>query len=432
MNITLGFLPSLMLWRAWRIGTCARDNPSCFPKDMFYIKYTPDIEFDLVKTNLDTIPSINIPRGSRISWSLLIGEIKQTLKNLLYEFELEGDVCAHAKKNSLYNACAMEYFNQYTRFHQTTAYLRPIVLTYDFECKLPIFVPTSQRGSYSSMGNAVSPIFVSHSIKAGWLYELIFRHHILSDYITSNDHIYVLSPEYLLAYAAKFLICVSKNHIYRNTIQTHNLLRLMCELAGTYGYDPLFGTETIYKLEPLCNTQSLKKFCSDYYVSPRQALYTKTALHVLDGLASPFETVVALALTLPEKYGGIHLGVPSINQTRVLENQKAGTTHHYLTPDIYFNKYHLAIECNGEVFHNTKEGFLEDQRRIRDYATLGDTHMPVVYKDIHTTQDLQKLLLAIVNACLQKNKNLRYPSYVARIEQANKNYQQEILLKILG
>lgn len=430
MNITLGFLPSLMLWRAWRIGNTSHITPMSFSKDIFYAKYKPELEFDILPTSIDTVLPAVIPRNSSCTWKTSIAQTKELIQRFLSIFELEEDVYSHVSKHKSYSVCSMQYFNQYTHFHQTTAYLQPIRFYYDFHCELPILLPNSHRGIYASVKSMVNPTHTDKHAPIGSFYEVVSRYKTFGSTFGSDTHIYVLSPSYLLVYAAQYLNKIASGHTQSKIIQVHNMLRLMCELTGTYTYDPLFEEETIYNVNPLCSVTTLKKFCADYYSSPQQTLYGLCCSLALDGLASPFETTVALALSLPEKYGGINLGAPAINHMRILENINSTVLHKSITPDIYFANYHLAIECNGETFHNTKEGYKEDHRRARDYAALGDVYLPVVYSDIHTVQNLQLFLSSTVDACLKKENISHGSKLLKRVERANKNHQQDILVKI--
>lgn len=432
MDITLGFLPSLMLWRAWRIKEQCQNGSSRFPSSVFYVKYLPDFEFDIVPTPLNEIPTVNICADSHGTWKRFGEDLKELLQDVLCVFELEDDAMQRVKSHKMYTLEAMNYFNQYSRFWNTTKYLQPVRLTYDFALDLPVLMPSRQRGSHAHVRSGVAPSYVKQPIKKGCLYELVCSQAVLSRHnLSRSTHIYVLSPKYLLVYAARIMGAISVQHTHHKIIQMHNMLRLMCEFTGTYTYDPLCADVAIYNAESLCNVDNLKNFCREYYNAPDKTLYMQACAHALDGLASPLETAVALALSLPKKYGGIHLGEPLINKTRYMQKERELTLHHYLTPDIYFKEYHVAIECNGEAFHNSKEGYTEDQRRARDYASLGDVYIPVVYNDVQTPERLQMLLTTIAKVCRRQTKTRKaeYALECARL--SNRNNQQDVLVRML-
>ena len=100
--------------------------------------------------------------------------------------------------------------------------------------------------------------------------------------------------------------------------------------------------------------------------------------HVLDRSASPAETKVALALTLPCKIGGMGLPQPSLNRFIPLNaaEQKALNRSYFLC-DLYWEQAKLAIEYDSDAEHSGSERIASDAARRNALLRLGITVITV-------------------------------------------------------
>lgn len=89
-----------------------------------------------------------------------------------------------------------------------------------------------------------------------------------------------------------------------------------------------------------------------------------------------------------------------INKTRELSSSALLTPHHHsITPDLSSKKHKLVIECNGLEFHRSDEAIKEDHRRLRDYVSHNERHIPLTVSDIKNPLALCRVLEEIVAAC---------------------------------
>lgn len=164
------------------------------------------------------------------------------------------------------------------------------------------------------------------------------------------DDVYVCSPELAFVQSAAAL----------DKIDT---VRLGCELCATYSIDRharrgFFQRNAITTREKLgaivCENQG-----ANGIKTARWALD-----HVLDRSASPAETKVALALTLPCKIGGMGLPQPSLNRFIPLNaaEQKALNRSYFLC-DLYWEQAKLAIEYDSDAEHSGSERIASDAAR---------------------------------------------------------------------
>lgn len=99
---------------------------------------------------------------------------------------------------------------------------------------------------------------------------------------------------------------------------------------------------------------------------------------MLDRSASPAETKVALALTLPCKIGGMGLPQPSLNRFIPLNaaEQKALNRSYFLC-DLYWEQAKLAIEYDSDAEHSGSERIASDAARRNALLRLGITVITV-------------------------------------------------------
>lgn len=149
------------------------------------------------------------------------------------------------------------------------------------------------------------------------------------------------------------------------------------------------------------------------------------------GLASPFEGLVAGALMLPSRLGGICFPKLDVNKTRVLRRTKTLTPEHQtITPDLSSRTLKLVIECNGREFHNNEDAFREDQRRIRDYASKLERHIALCINDVKNPLLLTRALLQIVAACRDKLGRARTYRLRKRINDASHQVYRHVMIAL--
>lgn len=267
------------------------------------------------------------------------------------------------------------------------------------------------------------------------LYQLVITSHEKKRFgLPPTLKLYIISPELAVLFAAQKLqtlclgnVCPSAScymHTRGKQLFVHNVISLVHEVCGTYGRDPLTASVMSYGLRPLTSVQKIRR-CATAMKGVHGCKSLLAALdYCNDNLASAFEGAVASALMLPTKFGGINFPPLEINQTRALAASSALTPHHQsITPDLSSKEHRLIIECNGLAFHKSNEAIKEDHRRLRDYVTHNERHIPLTMSDIKNSFVLSKTLEEIVSAChdtlgVDKSAYLRKVIHNARLQPA--------------
>lgn len=114
-----------------------------------------------------------------------------------------------------------------------------------------------------------------------------------------------------------------------------------------------------------------------------KALAAHALQHVLDGSGSPMETKVALMLTLPAQVGGFGLPTPALNaQVSLAAEAIAGFGREKLRPDLWWDRFNLALEYDSSLSHADSSALGRDVRRRRAYTLSGITELPISTGDV--------------------------------------------------
>lgn len=176
--------------------------------------------------------------------------------------------------------------------------------------------------------------------------------------------VYACSPELTIMQLA------SPSH----SLSLVELMRLVMELCGLYR---MVGGNARYKCQPLMSTGSLKAYaCRAHGVFGRGRTQQVAGL-AMDNSGSPAETDLAIALSLPWRYGGSSLGKPQLN--KVVELNELATSilgRDTITPDMLFDgptapAIAYPVEYESARLHSEAEQSAYDMRRRNAYAAMG-------------------------------------------------------------
>lgn len=145
------------------------------------------------------------------------------------------------------------------------------------------------------------------------------------------------------------------------------LVELGFELCGTY--DKLREN---YDCKPLTTVKKLDEFCKK--VSPLHGVKkARRALkYVANCSASPMESKLAIMLCLPYKMGGYGFEVPHMNYPITFDAKArriSGTK--FCKCDLYWSKKKLAVEYDGQEFHEDSEKMFRDASRRNALLAMG-------------------------------------------------------------
>lgn len=458
MDIVLDYIESLAFWRAQRIASKpTRMSKNPILRDVYAGLGDPSARVHVVPTPARTVPIISFDACKRIPTQA----IRDFILGKFEPFTLSDSYKSYAEKTLPFTISAMNWRNRYrvsaatphaaTGLRAIRAALaqslshaqkplqalqiphapQAIRIAPDLENTQSFrFLVSRQQRGLSTRNKSFR--FVSPSVPSGSFFKLVVSQaEALRFGLPPALSLHILSPEMIFALAARDIKRICGDGAIARALFAHNMVLLAQELCGNYGYDPLTATAVTYGLDPLTSVEKIRRAFERYkYMHARKA-----ALSVLKycqgGLASPFEGLVAGALMLPSRLGGICFPKLDVNKTRVLRRTKTLTPEHQtITPDLSSRTLKLVIECNGREFHNNEDAFREDQRRIRDYASKLERHIALCINDVKNPLLLTRALLQIVAACRDKLGRARTYRLRKRINDASHQVYRHVMIAL--
>ncbi len=458
MDIVLDYIESLAFWRAHRIASKpTRMSKNPILRDVYAGLGDPSARVHVVPTPVRTVPIISFDACKRIPTQA----IRDFILGKFEPFILSDSYKNYAKKTLPFTISAMNWRNRY-RISAATPHaatglraIRAALAQSLSHAQKPLqalqiphapqairiapdlentqsfrFLVSRQQRGLSTRNKSFR--FVSPSVPSGSFFKLVVSQaEALRFGLPPALSLHILSPEMIFALAARDIKRICGDGAIARALFAHNMVLLAQELCGNYGYDPLTATAVTYGLDPLTSVEKIRRAFERYkYMHARKA-----ALSVLKycqgGLASPFEGLVAGALMLPSRLGGICFPKLDVNKTRVLRRTKTLTPEHQtITPDLSSRTLKLVIECNGREFHNNEDAFREDQRRIRDYASKLERHIALCINDVKNPLLLTRALLQIVAACRDKLGRARTYRIRKRINDVSHQVYRHIMIAL--
>lgn len=458
MDIVLDYIESLAFWRAHRIASKpTRMSKNPILRDVYAGLGDPSARVHVVPTPARTVPIISFDACKRIPTQA----IRDFILGKFEPFTLSDSYKSYAEKTLPFTISAMNWRNRYrvsaATPHAATGLraIRAALAQSLLHAQKPLqalqiphapqairiapdlentqsfrFLVSRQQRGLSTRNKSFR--FVSPSVPSGSFFKLVVSQaEALRFGLPPALSLHILSPEMIFALAARDIKRICGDGAIARALFAHNMVLLAQELCGNYGYDPLTATAVTYGLDPLTSVEKIRRAFERYkYMHARKA-----ALSVLKycqgGLASPFEGLVAGALMLPSRLGGICFPKLDVNKTRVLRRTKTLTPEHQtITPDLSSRTLKLVIECNGREFHNNEDAFREDQRRIRDYASKLERHIALCINDVKNPLLLTRALLQIVAACRDKLGRARTYRIRKRINDVSHQVYRHIMIAL--
>ena len=177
------------------------------------------------------------------------------------------------------------------------------------------------------------------------------------------------------------------------------LLDYGCELCGSYARDaraPL-GNECHYFLHPVTTSRDLSAWCGALRRYRHQRRAEACALEVIEGSASPMETLHAIVLSSSPEKGGMGLGRPLLNQQLQLGSAERWVLHRSsMRPDLFFPDLNLAIEHLGGK-HGSGVAYEEDAAREQVYAALDIALFTTTRRDMETPRNYDLFLRRLIH-----------------------------------
>ena len=458
MDIVLDYIESLAFWRAHRIASKpTRMSKNPILRDVYAGLGDPSARVHVVPTPARTVPIISFDACKRIPTQA----IRDFILGKFEPFILSDSYKNYAEKTLPFTISAMNWRNRYRTSaatpHAATGLcaIRAALAQSLSHAQKPLqapqiphapqairiapdlentqsfrFLVSRQQRGLSTRNKSFR--FVSPSVPSGSFFKLVVSQaEALRFGLPPALSLHILSPEMIFALAARDIKRICGDGTIARALFAHNMLLLAQELCGNYGYDPLTATAVTYGLDPLTSVEKIRRALERYkYMHARKATLS-VLKYCQGGLASPFEGLVAGALMLPSRLGGICFPKLDVNKTRVLRRTKTLTPEHQtITPDLSSRALKLVIECNGREFHNNEDAFREDQRRIRDYASKLERHIALCINDVKNPLLLTRALLQIVAACRDKLGRARTYRLRKRINDVSHQVYRHIMIAL--
>ncbi|WP_232050886.1 endonuclease domain-containing protein [Arabiibacter massiliensis] len=182
------------------------------------------------------------------------------------------------------------------------------------------------------------------------------------------------------------------------------LIQVGCELCGTYAQDK-YGPARRREV-PLTSVAKLRAFVEAVPGAYGRAKALRALRFVLDGAASPMETVLALLLCLPYRLGGYGIEKPRLNfHVDVPSHQRKLADRRYCECDLCWPEANLVVEYDSKLYHTDPERQESDSRRRGTLVSLGFTVLTVSRMQVMDGGAFNRLAHQVANLT---GKRLRY------------------------
>ena len=161
----------------------------------------------------------------------------------------------------------------------------------------------------------------------------------------------------------------------------------------------------LYGLPQLTNIKELKAFTSRMKGENQYNWVSRALRYIVDGSASPMETILVMLLILPYKYGGYGLPAPELNKrinTRKEATYRPGKV--YYICDLFWPKANLAVEYDSDAYHTGTYHIVKDSKRRLELTMLGIDVITVTgnqVRDIPSFERIAKLIAQRLHKRLQ-------------------------------
>ena len=174
------------------------------------------------------------------------------------------------------------------------------------------------------------------------------------------------------------------------------LIKLGFEFCGTYSLDPSIPVG--FRTRRALTTRLEIEHLIEKWPGQTNQKALRALRYVRDNSASPMESCLALMLGLPPKLGGYGLGMPTMNaEISISGKQSKRVTHRNYHCDLYWPKYHFAVEYNSREFHTSERAIERDTSRINDLKAAGINAIAVTRAHVASPQTFDAIARSVAN-----------------------------------
>jgi len=220
-------------------------------------------------------------------------------------------------------------------------------------------------------------------------------------FLNAGGGLYVSSPEFCFFQMA---------HVY----PLAKLIELGLELCGSYSLSSKAHEgaaegaieQALYNLPKLTSANKLKAFCARLEEWPGHRKAMNALRYIVDGSASPMESILAILLTLPYRYGGYGFPMPELNgRIDPIKGMKPFSGRGFYRGDLVWREARVVAEYNSDLEHADPRSMAQDAIRRSDLALCGFTEVTVTKEQLKSMMLLDKVARQIAK---KLRKQLRY------------------------
>jgi len=216
-----------------------------------------------------------------------------------------------------------------------------------------------------------------------------------------RDGIHVVSPEVCLVQA-----CASKSLV--------ECLQIGMEFCGTYALRPDEEEGMAKRSYVLMDAAAFLRHVTAWNALTGLKQARVVAKYLVNGSASPMETVLYLLLCLPQKYGGYNIARPELNPELELTYQgKEVLRQQKVKPDMLWRKAKLVVEYDGK-HHEDEAQRVKDEMRKVVLETMGYTVMQVKRHQVYNPLAFDNVATAIAKKLGKRVRPLTVKQSFAR------------------
>ena len=186
------------------------------------------------------------------------------------------------------------------------------------------------------------------------------------------------------------------------------LVMLGFEFCGSYRLDKEVDPKRGFRDDiPLTSVAKLSAYIAKLEGMKGVKNARRALRFIANGSASPMETILAMLLTLPYRFGGFGFPLPLLN-CPVEVSVSFGRVKRKLKYDcdIYWPDEQVDVEYDSDFYHTNEERIAKDAIRRNALSTVGVTVVTVSRMQIYNTAELRKVAEVLSK---QLDRQLRLP-----------------------
>lgn len=248
-------------------------------------------------------------------------------------------------------------------------------------CQLPLHVMVGSNAARTRTRS-----IVSHTCEGGG-----YANKMPSSFVEAGGDFLIASPELCFAQLSP-------------SLTVGQLVQLGFELCGTYALR--LDAPALNRDEPLTSAAKLSAYLQKFNNFPGHKKAQRAAHYILDGSASPMETLLAMLLTLPYAMGGYGIPSPQLNfKVDVPPSKRNRADRASCVCDLCWQEHKLCLEYDSARYHLDPVQQESDARRRNVLATLGYTVITVSPRQLLDSGAFNRLAHQVAG---YMGKRLRY------------------------